>query len=144
MDFKEPGCWLPPLRNPIMSTTVEQVAACTLVTQRARVRSPVGTSFLGEVFSGFSSPVRQMLGSFRPPRSPNIIWPSLSSLLIHYGRQWPELLTRPKTSNKQTIPSLVPIFSKVRPVSSITIHLIKFHFNTNLTLCMQLSFLVRY
>ena len=32
---------------------VEQVVACALVTQRARVRSPVGTGFLGEVFSGF-------------------------------------------------------------------------------------------
>ena len=38
-------------------------------------------------FRGFSSPVRQMSGSFRPPRSPNIIWPSLSFILIHYGRQ---------------------------------------------------------
>ena len=36
-----------------MSTTVEQVVACALVTQRARVRSPVGTGYLGEVFSGF-------------------------------------------------------------------------------------------
>ena len=36
-----------------------------------------------------------MSGSFRPPRSPNIIWPSLSSILFHYGRQWPEMLTRP-------------------------------------------------
>ena len=35
------------------STAVEKVVACALVTQRARVRSPVGTSFLGEVFSGF-------------------------------------------------------------------------------------------
>ena len=41
-----------------------------------------------------------MSGSFRPPRSP--IWPSLSSILIHYGRQWTEMLTRPKTSNKHT------------------------------------------
>ena len=32
---------------------MEQVVACALVTQRARVRSPVGTRFLGEVFSGF-------------------------------------------------------------------------------------------
>ena len=48
---------------------------------------------------GFSSPVRQMSGSFRPPRSPNIIWPSVSSIIIHYGRQWPEMLTRPKTWN---------------------------------------------
>ena len=58
------------------STAVEQVVACALVTQRDRVRSPVGTGFLGEVFRGFSSPVRQMIGNFRPPRSPNIIWPS--------------------------------------------------------------------
>ena len=36
-----------------MSTAVEQVIACALVGQRARVRSPVGTNFLGEVFSGF-------------------------------------------------------------------------------------------
>ena len=41
-----------------------------------------------------------MSGSFRPPRSPNIIWPS--SRIIHYGRQWPEMLTRPKSSNIHT------------------------------------------
>ena len=35
------------------STAVGQAEACVLVTQRAWVRSPVGTSFLGEVFSGF-------------------------------------------------------------------------------------------
>ena len=58
------------------------MVTCALVTQRARVRSPVGTGFLGEVFSGFSSPVRQMSGDFRPPRSPNIIWPSSSSFHI--------------------------------------------------------------
>ena len=58
------------------STAVEQVVACALVTQRDRFRSPVGISFLGEVFRGFSSPVRQMSGRFRPTRSPNIIWPS--------------------------------------------------------------------
>ena len=39
--------------NKISSTAVEQVVAYALVTQRARVRSPVGTGFLGEVFSGF-------------------------------------------------------------------------------------------
>ena len=53
----------------------------------------------------FSSPVRQMSGSFRPPRFPNIIWPSLSSFIIHYGRQWPEMLTRPKTLNVHTLSS---------------------------------------
>ena len=64
------------------STAVEHVVACALVTQRARVRSPVGTGFLGEVFRGFSSPARQMSGNFRPPMSPNIIWPSSSSFHI--------------------------------------------------------------
>ena len=57
---------------------------CAPVTQRARVRSPIGTCFLGEVFRGLSSPVRQMSGIFRPSRSPNIIWPSLSFTIIHH------------------------------------------------------------
>ena len=54
----------------VFSTAVWQAVACAPVTKRARVRSPVGASFLGEVFSGFSSPVRQMSGSFRPPWFP--------------------------------------------------------------------------
>ena len=33
-------------------------------------------------FRGFSSPVRQISGTFRPTRSPNIIWPPLSSFRI--------------------------------------------------------------
>ena len=62
---------------------MEQVVACALVTQRVRVRSPVGTGFLGEVFfGGFSSAVRQMSGNFIPTRSPNIIWPPYSSFHI--------------------------------------------------------------
>ena len=61
---------------------MEQVVACALVTQRARVRSRPGQVSWVRVFSrGFSSPVRQMSGNFRPPRSPNIIWPS--SLSFH-------------------------------------------------------------
>ena len=47
-------------------TAVGQAVVCAPATQRAWVRSPVGTSFLGEVFSGFFSLVRQMSGSFRP------------------------------------------------------------------------------
>ena len=84
------------------STVVGQAVACSPVTHLVRVRSPVRTGFLGEIFRSFSSPVRQMSRSFRPPRSPNIIWPSLSSS-IHYGRQWPEMLTRPKTSNIHSV-----------------------------------------
>ena len=80
------------------STAVEQVRVC----QAAGPGSiPGRDKFPGWRFFGvFSSPVRQMSESFRPPRSPNIIWPSLPSILIHYGRQWPEMLTRPKISTQ--------------------------------------------
>ena len=37
------------LFNKILSTAVEQAVACGPVTQRVRVRSPAGTSFMGEV-----------------------------------------------------------------------------------------------
>ena len=40
-----------------LSTAAEQVVACALVTQRALVRSPVGTGFLGEVFFGVFPPL---------------------------------------------------------------------------------------
>ena len=63
-------------------------------------------------FRGFSSPVGQMSGNFRPPRFPNIIWPSLSSLLIHYGRQWPEMLTRPKKPE-----TYINIHTCIKPLS---------------------------
>ena len=92
--------WVSRATDIIWYTAVGQAVACVPVMQQARVRSPIGTSFLGEVFWGFSSPVRQISGSFWPPRPPNIIWPSLSpSIIFHYGRQWPEMLTRPTTSN---------------------------------------------
>ena len=45
--------WCSDLDTMTESTAVEQLVACELVTQRARVRSPVGTNFLGEVFLGF-------------------------------------------------------------------------------------------
>ena len=44
--------------------------ACTPATQLARVRFPVGTSFLGEVSSRFFSPVGQMSGGFRAHKDP--------------------------------------------------------------------------
>ena len=41
----------PKLKEPTRgSTAVDQAVACAHVTQRARVRSPVAISFLGEVF----------------------------------------------------------------------------------------------
>ena len=51
-NFQSSTCWIHH-RKILECTVVEQVVACALVTQRARVRSTVGRSFLGEVFSGF-------------------------------------------------------------------------------------------
>ena len=39
-----------PDSNSAVSTAVGQAVACAPVTQRARVRAPVGTCFLGEVY----------------------------------------------------------------------------------------------
>ena len=84
--------WSPPL--------VGQAEACAHAMQGARVRSQVGTGFMGEVFRGLSLPVRQMSGNFRP-QGPRISfghhYHHHSS--IHYGRQWPEMFTRPKNLN---------------------------------------------
>ena len=52
------------------STAVEQVVACALVTQRARVRSPVGTGFLGEVFSGFFLTCQTNVRKLKAPKVP--------------------------------------------------------------------------
>ena len=51
-------------------------------------------------FRGFSSLVRQISGNFRP-QGPRISFGHHYpyGVIIHYGRQWPEMLTRPKTSN---------------------------------------------
>ena len=50
----------------MLSTAVGQAVACMPVMQQARIRSPVGTSFLGEVFSGVFLTCKTMSGSFRP------------------------------------------------------------------------------
>ena len=64
---------------------------------------PGRDNFPGWGFFGFFSPLRQMSGSFRTPRSPNIIWPSLSSsIIINYGRQLHEMWTPPKITNIHT------------------------------------------
>ena len=63
-----------------------QVVACALVTQRARVRSTVGTGFLGEVFRSFSSPVRQMSGKFRPLKVPE--YHLAVVIIIPYSHCW--------------------------------------------------------
>ena len=48
----------------IRSIAVDQAVACALVTQRTLVRSPVRTSFLGEVFSGFFHTCKTNVGKF--------------------------------------------------------------------------------
>ena len=48
----------------IKSGSVVQAVICAPVTRRARVRSPVGKSFLGEVFSGFSHTFKTNVGKF--------------------------------------------------------------------------------
>ena len=63
--------------SPSLYTTVGQEVACMPIMQRAWVRSPVGTSFLG----GFSSPLREMSGSFRPPKVPEY---NLAIIIIQY------------------------------------------------------------
>ena len=89
------------------STAVEQVVACAVVTQRARVRSPVGTGFLGEVFFGvfphLSDKCQETLGSQGPeyhlavvfiiPYSPCwddwvYAWCVLSFMFV-LSRRWP-------------------------------------------------------
>ena len=49
------------------STAVDKAVACASVTQRGRVRSPVGTSFLGEVFSGFFLTCKANVGTLQAP-----------------------------------------------------------------------------
>ena len=56
--------------------------ACVSVTQRARVLSPVGTSFLDEIFPGFFLTCKTNVGKLHAPRSPNIICPSSSTIII--------------------------------------------------------------
>ena len=58
------------------STAVGPAVACAPIMQHS---IPGRDKFPGW---GFSSPARQMSGSFRPPRSPNIIWSSLSFINI--------------------------------------------------------------
>ena len=73
-------------------------------------------------FRGFSSPVRPMSGNFRPPRSSNIIWPSLSSIIIHYGCQWPEMLTGPKTSNIAYSTYTDPLYHSPKFAGEVLLH----------------------
>ena len=78
-------CWIIILTTPTglqliilePSTAMGQAVACAPGTQRAGVPSPVGTSFLGEVFSVvfliYKNKCQEALG---PHGSTNIIWPS--------------------------------------------------------------------
>ena len=56
--------------NDRLQPAVGQAEACAPVTQRARVRTPVGTDFLGEVFSGFFLPCKANVGKLSAPKVP--------------------------------------------------------------------------
>ena len=84
------------------STAVGQGVACPPVTQRVRVRSPVGTRSLGEVFSVFSLTCKTNVRKFQTHKVPEYHLVIITSSTPHYGRQWPEMLTRQKTSNIHT------------------------------------------
>ena len=64
----------------LTSTAVEQVIACALVTQRARVGSPVGTSFLGDVSSGFFLTCKT---NVRKLSAPKVLEYHLAIIIIH-------------------------------------------------------------
>ena len=85
---------------------MEQAIASAPVTQRARVLSPVGTSFLGEFFSGFSSPVRQMSGNFRPTWFSEYHLAIIIILLISALLEW---------MNKWMVSSFMFVLSRRRP-----------------------------
>ena len=55
-----------------MSTAVEQVVVCALVMQRPRVRFPIGTSFLGEVFFGVFPHLQDKCREALGPQGPRI------------------------------------------------------------------------
>ena len=64
-------------------TAVEQVVACAPVAQRARVRFPVGTSFLGEVFSGFFLTCKTNVRKLWAPKVPEFNLAIIIIIIIH-------------------------------------------------------------
>ena len=72
-----------------LSTAVEQAVAWAPVAHRARVRFPVGTCFLGEVFSGFFLTCKTNVRKIRPTASSSSSSSSLS--LVFCPRTGPSL-----------------------------------------------------
>ena len=70
------------------STAVAQAVACAPVKQRARVRFPVGTGFLGEIFFGVFPHLQVMSGNFGPTRSPEYHLAAI--IIIPYSPYWYE------------------------------------------------------
>ena len=69
-----------------LSTAVEQVVECALVTQRARVRSSVGTGFLGEVFSVFFLTCKTNVRKLYAPKVPE--YHLADVIIISYSPCW--------------------------------------------------------
>ena len=63
-----------------------QAVACAPVTRRARDPSPVGTSFLGEVFSGFFLTCTTNVSRLSAPKVPEYHL-VIIIIITHYGTQ---------------------------------------------------------
>ena len=70
------------------STAVEQVVACTLVTQRAGFDPRSGQVSWVRFLRGFSSPVRQMSGNFRSTWFPEYHLATIIILIISALLEW--------------------------------------------------------
>ena len=66
------GKWCSVSPSIFLSTAVGQAAACTCVRQQVRVRSPVGTSFLGEIFIGVFPHLSDKCWEALGPQGPRI------------------------------------------------------------------------
>ena len=125
--------WSPPHRwSPVINklfTAVGQAVACAPFTQRARVRSPVGTGFLGEVFFAvfphLSDNCRETLGPLGPQisfgRHYHYQWSFITSAndLRCWRAQKPEIDIHNKQTKCQKIDFSVAMFPGVKFTSFI-------------------------
>ena len=72
------------------STAVGQAVACAPFTQRARVRSPIGTDFLGEDFSGFFLTCKTNARNLKAHKVPEYHLASI--IIISYSPCWNDLV----------------------------------------------------
>ena len=88
---KQPGISL------IISEITGHGVASLPLTWRARVRSPIWSVFLVEIFPFFFLNCKTNVGKTTDPSIPGYHWESITRI-IHYGCQWSLKLMRPKAS----------------------------------------------